>query len=106
MIPEISRESLLDALKRFDLEERDQPEWQGWETWRTHKYAIRHGEHLYPVNEIISLATGTPVSGFSGGTEANNYVQVRGFTVELLRPDEGVSERISDILDTVAYIRE
>jgi Mrr N-terminal domain len=36
------------------------------------------------VKEIISLATDTPVSNFSGGAEANGLVERAGFSVEAL----------------------
>src|SRR5262249_32640134 len=40
---------------------------------------------LYPVKQIISIATGASVASFSGGREANNYVIDRGFKVELIQ---------------------
>ena len=67
MIPKVSKESILQSLEKFDREQRETSEWQGWEDNKAHKYAIDvKGQH-YPVKQIISLATGVPVSEFSGG---------------------------------------
>jgi len=33
----------------------------------------------YPPKAIISLATGVPVSGFSGGIESTRFLAKRGF---------------------------
>jgi 5-methylcytosine-specific restriction protein A len=41
--------------------------------------------NLYPVKTIIALATGYPTTGFHGGTEANQYIVDKGFTVIHLR---------------------
>lgn len=85
VIPPTSREDLVRALERFDAELRNSSEWRDWTSNANHKYAIRHGERLFPVKQVISLATGAPVSSFSGGEEANSFVQGLGFQVEPLR---------------------
>src|SRR5919199_429517 len=90
MIPQSSREALLEAMERFDREQRDTLDWRNWQTWRSFKHAIEHEGRLYPVKQIISLATGTPVSSFSGGPEANTYVERLGFEVVPLHPEDGV----------------
>lgn len=81
MIPETTREALLDAMATFDREQRDTPAWMDWEGHRNHKYAIRHDGRLYPVKEIISLATNVPTERFWGGNQSNAYVQKYGFEV-------------------------
>jgi 5-methylcytosine-specific restriction protein A len=51
---------------------------------RAHRYAIEHAGRRYPVKQIISTATGIPVSDFSGGQaagDANQYAVSRGFAV-------------------------
>ena len=88
MIPPVDRETLLAAMQRFDAELRTLPEWQGWEDKRSHLYAIEHEGKRYPVKQIISMATGEPVSEFSGGKsggQANRYAEERLFAVVPLR---------------------
>jgi hypothetical protein len=75
---------MLEAMARFDREERDSAKWRGWETKKKFKYAIIHEQRLYPVKEIISLATGVPTSDFGGGAQANSTVRKIGLTVEAL----------------------
>jgi 5-methylcytosine-specific restriction enzyme B len=82
-IPETTREQLLDAMRRFDSEGRNTADWSEWESKLSHKFAISHEGRRYPVKEIIRLATGA--TDFSGGSEANGYVQRHGLTVEPIR---------------------
>lgn len=84
-LPDRSAENILSAMVSFDKEHRASPEWLCWEENKAHKYAILHNSRIYPVKKIISLATGVPVSEFSGGREANGYVEGRGFKVVSLR---------------------
>lgn len=88
MIPESTREKILEALARFDRDLRDTPEWTGWDERPIYRYAIVHEGRRYPVEQIIALATGGKTQGFSGGAEANGYVTRRGFTVLPLHPGE------------------
>lgn len=81
MIPDVPREKILEAMTRFDDELRDSKEWIDWEEQRNHRYAITYEHKLYPVKQIIVLATGVERSSFLGGHEANSYVEARGFTV-------------------------
>jgi 5-methylcytosine-specific restriction protein B len=81
MLPDISRDVLLDAIRRYDTEFRDDPAQQGWESHGNQKFAIEHDGKLYPVKKVVSLATEVPVSAFSGGDEANGFVAARGFQV-------------------------
>jgi hypothetical protein len=67
LIPSVPAETLHAALTHFDLEYRDAPDWAGWESNKAHLYAIEHAGQRYPVNQIVSMATGLPVSDFSGG---------------------------------------
>lgn len=39
---------------------------------------------------MIHLATGAPINTFSGGREANTYLEARGFEIIRLRPDEDI----------------
>ena len=64
MIPDTTKDSLIDALRRFDEDLRDTHEWRGWEQQESYKYAIEHEGRRYPVKQIVSWATNTPVSSF------------------------------------------
>lgn len=67
MQPQLTKPSVLKALREFDDAFRESDEWTDWEANQAHKYALRHGGRLYPVKKIASLASGVPVSEFSGG---------------------------------------
>lgn len=95
MIPPATRDQLRSAMDRFDSELRGAPEWQGWEESGSHKYGIRENERLYPVKQIVSLATGAPVSSFSEGVEANGYVAKRGFAIEALHLPSETDTRVA-----------
>lgn len=82
--PSLDRDRVLESLSRFDREERDSPKWRGWEGKENHRYAIVHEGRLYPVKEIVSLATGEQVSSLSGGAHSNGIVQKAGFKIEAL----------------------
>ncbi|HBC29709.1 MAG TPA: hypothetical protein DC024_00475 [Clostridiales bacterium] len=86
-IPEKSREQVIEALRKFDRELRNTPQWEGWEEKLNFKYALSYEDRIYPVKEIIRLAT-KGFTSFSGGPEANDYLKKRGFTVEPLREDD------------------
>ena len=87
MIPDTSREQLVEALQRFDRELRDSSAWQGWQEKLSQKWAIQHDGKLYPPKQIISIASGAPVSQFSGGPESNEFLERHGLTVTALRGD-------------------
>ena len=87
-IANVPAKALYDAMGRFDRGLRGTPDWADWQENRTHRYAIEHDGRRYPVKQIISMATGTSVSDFSGGRaagDANHYAVSRGFTVVRLR---------------------
>ncbi|WDY56230.1 HNH endonuclease [Pseudomonas sp. PSKL.D1] len=87
-IKSVSKERIDTALHHFDQELRGKREWLGWESNLAHRYAIQVAGKHYPAKKIVSLATGVPVSDFSGGHPTNSYLQKRGFTViELPRED-------------------
>ncbi len=85
-LPNVPREELIRAIELFDSEYRHTDEWTGWEEKANHKYAISYNGRRYPVKAVIRLATGAPSITFSGGYEANTYVQKRGFSVVSLSP--------------------
>lgn len=84
-IPAISAEEISKAMDRFDKELRTNLSWVDWEGNQAYRYAIVREGKLYPVKQIISMATGASSSTFGGGTEANRYLQDRGFEIIPLR---------------------
>lgn len=89
MIPEVDRVELESALDHFDQDFRSNDDWRNWEDNQAHKYAIEWNGRRYPVKKVVSLATGSPVSNFSGGEEANEFVTKLGFKVVPLRGNSG-----------------
>jgi 5-methylcytosine-specific restriction enzyme B len=104
MIPDASREQLLDAMVRFDRELRDSSDWAEWEEQGNRRYAIEHDGRLYPVKQIIVLATGIDRGAFKGGDEANGYLETRGFTVVPIRENvaQGDTPSASSMVDRLA----
>jgi 5-methylcytosine-specific restriction protein A len=93
---------------RFDRELRHSLDWADWERNKAHFYAIEFGGQHYPVKQIVSIATGTPVSEFSGGRapgDANRYVADRGFTIIELRRRNPTWVRDELILALDMYLR-
>ena len=87
-IPQVATEALRDAMGRFDRDLRDTLDWRDWEQNKAHLYAIEHDGQRYPVKQIISMATGMPVSEFSGGEaagDANQYAAACGLVIVELR---------------------
>ena len=78
-------EDMRNAMRQFDEELRATPEWEDWDQKQNHKYAINVDGRLYPMKEIISLATGSPKSDFNGGGESIRFVRNLGFAIEALR---------------------
>lgn len=89
-VPDVSKEKIIKAIDDFDIEKRNSLEWLGWEHKKNQKYAILYQDKLYPPKQIISMATGTPVSEFSGGDQANSYLNNKGF--EVITLSNGVIE--------------
>ena len=66
-LPNVTAARIDEALAQFDQDERRSTEWKGWEDRKSFKHAIVKNGSLYPPKEILSLATGLPVSKFDGG---------------------------------------
>lgn len=81
MLPLVSKEEIQRAIAEFDARLRDAVEWRGWEHKRSQLYALEDGGRRYPPKKIVSLATGRPVSTFSGGPMTNSYLDSLGFNV-------------------------
>jgi EVE domain len=86
-LPPVSRERIVDAMTVFDREQRDVEEWRDWQSNANYEYAIQFEGQLYPVKQIISMATGAPKDSFSGGPESNAYLEKLDFNVVRLRED-------------------
>ena len=84
MLPNVDEGAIRRAIAEFDRQLRDQPKWQGWERKANQKFALEFEGRLYPPKKIVSIATGTPVSKFTGGHVTNDYLRARGFKVALL----------------------
>jgi len=86
-IPPVDDSAIKAALAEFDSSLRASHEFSGWEAHGAQLYAIEVDGQHYPPKKIISLATGVPVSEFSGGGPSNRYLKTRGFNVvEIRRP--------------------
>jgi 5-methylcytosine-specific restriction protein A len=88
VLPAADRTVLEAALRQFDTEHRPSPEWSGWENNAAQRFALMHNGLGYPPKKIISLATGVPVSQFSGGRQSNEYLRQRGFEVVAIDREE------------------
>jgi len=107
-IPNIPAETLQDAMGRFNRELRRTPDWANWEQNRAYRYAIEHNGQRYPVKHIVSMATGMPVSEFSGGEaagDANQFVAARGLSIVELRRRNPAWVRDELILALDLYLR-
>src|SRR5882762_7469359 len=95
MLPSVSADAIKAAMARFDAELRNTPAWANWRTDRRNKFAINESSKLYPVKQIVSMATNAALSSFGGVTEANGYVQERGFRIESIQPPSKPEVRIA-----------
>jgi hypothetical protein len=109
VLPDLTSDQIRDAARAFDQACRDTGEWDAWEDNAAHKFALVLDGRRYPVKKVLSLASGVPVSSFSGGQESNRFLAARGFVVQPLersvqeRPMPGVSRHLQLILDE--YVR-
>jgi 5-methylcytosine-specific restriction protein B len=101
MIGDADRDTLLKAMEQFDRELRSTSEWAKWEENENHKFAIDWNGRRYPVKQIVSMATGTERTSFSGGPEANGYLAKRGIPVVRLRADDRGEGSLRSELETV-----
>jgi hypothetical protein len=92
-------------MREFNEKFRETPDWSTWEKNRAQTYALIDGELRYPPKKIISIATGIPVSEFSGGPASNGYLEQRGFKVERMRNHQ-LGEVLSLILERYGTARK
>jgi hypothetical protein len=83
-LPPVTPSDISAAMVRFDNELRSTEPWAKWEENHSHRFAVKWNGSLYPAKQVIALATGVPVSSFSGGVEPNSYLKERGFEIEPL----------------------
>jgi hypothetical protein len=92
-------------MERFDQDLRQQPEWSSWpQQSGSHRWAIRSDDRLYPVKQIIAMATGQPTSGFSGGDEANGFAKKYGLEIVPITPEVDVSADLSRYISAFANL--
>ena len=102
LLSAVERSELQEALRRFDTEFRQLEEWSRWEASAAQKFALLHNGLRYPPKKIISIATGVPVSQFSGGRQSNEYLKARGFEVVAIDHEEvGALEAPSFIIGKI-----
>ena len=104
-IPIVNSEAVHQALEKFDLTLRTSSEWSSWEDNKVQAWVLIVGDKRYPPKKIISIATGVPVSSFSGGPETNDYLEGLGFTVSRLR-ETSLSETLRLILQRYGPARQ
>jgi hypothetical protein len=93
---DISREDVLEAMKRFDAEVRATFPGKRWKT-----YAIKHEDRLYPPKETIRLIVGSRAVG-SGGEPVNSRFRELGFEIVTLteRPEDTPDDPEEDAVET------
>jgi hypothetical protein len=77
----VSSNDVLNALEAFD---KQYPSSDGFENWfdsENHKFALKHGDKLYPPKFILSQITGVPRNEFSGGQQTNSVFRDLGFDI-------------------------
>lgn len=85
-IPPVPRSALVMAMEVFDREQRKAPEWQDWERRSALRKALRHDGRLYPIKEVLRMATGAGQD--TRDEDVLDYVRKRGFDIILLaRPE-------------------
>lgn len=85
LFPDVPVNKIISAMDTFDSKLRSTPEWIDWSSKESFKYAIFNSYNIYPVKQIVSMATGIPKESFSGGDQANKFVKRKGFKIVDLR---------------------
>lgn len=78
----LDRTAIETALTLFDQERRYTSYWKNWEHDPTYRYAIRVDERLYPVKEVVRIASG--VEQFNS-SQARRVLSRLGFPIETLK---------------------
>lgn len=77
----VTAEAVLAAIQDFDAQYPDTNDYDSWLDKGTYKYAIQHGDKLYPCKHILNQATGIDTSEFNGGEQTNRVFRELGFRV-------------------------
>lgn len=80
-LPRISREAIIEALKRFD--DLREAEYAGWEGDNRNRHAIDFEGRLYPAKAIVRLAS--PGAARFRSFEAQRALEELGFTLTTIR---------------------
>ena len=80
----INHDAIVAACNVFDQEHRNTSYWQNWEKDPTYRYTIRWNNKLYPIKEIVRIASG--VEHFNS-SQARRVLTRIGFAIETLRKD-------------------
>ena len=99
-IPPSTREQLLQAIKQFDIEFRNQSEFSNFDSKKSQKYVLEHEGRMYPPKMIIHLATGIERRSFNGGDESNNYLKKYGFEINKIHTET----RFRNIIEVIHNI--
>lgn len=59
-LPNVAREDLLAAIRRFETELQLTPDWAGWESNKAQVYALEHDGKIYPPKSGSTLRPGRP----------------------------------------------
>ena len=100
-LPDVSKEALIQAMEQFDHDYRSTDEWREWDKKPNQKYAIDYNNQYYPPKMIISLATGVSRNQFSGGSQSNEFLRQRGFSIVPLNTDDEDEQNYEAELDIV-----
>jgi Predicted restriction endonuclease len=93
-------------MEDFDENMRDTRVWSAWTENSSYKFAIFNNGRIYPVKQIVSMATGRPKSAFSGGSQANTVVTKCGLRVLSLKESSWTIQTENDavkILDKSSF---
>jgi hypothetical protein len=102
-LPETSRSEILQTFQKFDEQKRGEGRWDDWQSAENRSYAVEHDGQLYPVKEIVSMATGRPNGSFHTN-QATSYLKERGFDVVPLQ-GKRLSAAIEEVFETYLEVR-
>ena len=103
-LPEVDRATIREAFETFNTEKRGEGQWDDWQSNGNHKYAIESEDRLYPVKEIVSLATGRPNQSFHTN-QAISHLEEHGLNVVRLNEKE-LSAAIEEVFEIYPQIRQ
>lgn len=83
----VSTDNILKAMHEFNSKYPTSNEYDKWLNKGNYKYAVKHDGQYYPVKYLLSEATRTATSAFSGGNRANTILRDLGFQV-VSKPSE------------------